>query len=232
MKFLQKIKNDLARDRKTLKALSFRQKIRFITDYYRGYAFVLICLCLTGLFVGEAWMQTRRETVLEGFFTNDEENLYPAGSITRDFSSFLGLSSNQQVIFDDSLYVLPGSSVDYHTASHGKIMAYVSARELDFLVTTRELAEYYGKVFPLLDLEQFLPDGLAAILEDHLYYIQDSDGMTRPKALSLEGSRFEKRAAPSSDDPHYLIVLSYTDHQEAMIRFLEYAFEDSLAAGP
>ena len=151
MKLLQKIKKDLARDRKTLKALSFRQKIRFITDYYRGYAFVFICLCLAGLFVGEAWMQTRRETVLEGFFTNDEENLYPAGSITRDFSAFLGLSSNQQVIFDDSLYVLPGSSVDYHTASHGKIMAYVSARELDFLVTTRELAEYYGKVFPLLD---------------------------------------------------------------------------------
>lgn len=232
MNFLQRFRDSLAKDRQTLKTLTFRQKIRFILDYYRGYAFVLLCVCLIGFYFGEAWMQTRRETVLEGFFTNDEENLFSAKEITRDFSAYLGLSSRQQVIFDDSLYVLPGSSIDYHTASHGKIMAYVSARELDFLVTTRDLAEYYGKVFPLWDLEQLLPDHLMDLVGDQLYYVPDSDGVSRACAVSLEGSRFSKGAASSQTAPHYLMVLSYTEHQEALIQFLEYAFQDSLPAEP
>lgn len=225
MKLLQRLKRNLASDREILKTLSFRQKIRFILDYYKGYAFVFLCLCMIGFYLGDAWMQTRRETVLEGFFTNDDENLFPAGSIAKDFSQFLNLSSRQQVIFDDSLYVQIGSSIDYHTASQGKIVAYISARELDFLVTTKELAEYYSQSFPVYDLEQFLPDNLMERLEDQLFYTTAADGTVKACAVSLENSRFAKGTASPGAAPHYLMIFSYTQHQEAMIRFLEYAFE-------
>ena len=224
MKFLQRLKANLAHDRQTLRTLTFRQKLRFILDYYKGCAFVLIWVCAVCFYMGDMWMQARRETVLEGFFTNDEENLFPAKDITRDFSAYLGLTTGQQVVFDDSLYVLIGSSIDYHTASQGKIMAYVSARELDFLVTTRELAEYYSPSFPIMDLEEFLPDHLMERLKDKLCYLPDSQGETGAFAVSLEGSRFTKEAV-SQTNPHCLMVMSYTDHQDAMIRFLEYAFE-------
>lgn len=224
MKLLQRLKADLAQDRQTLKTLTFRQKLRFILDYYKGYAFIFLCLCAVGFYLGDMWMQTRRETVLEGFFTNDDENLYPAKDIARDFSRYLGLSSGQQVIFDDSLYVLIGSSIDYHTSSQGKIMAYVAARELDFLVTTRELAEYYSPNLPVCDLEELLPDHLMDRLGSRLCYLPDSQGVTKACAVSLEGSRFESSA--SQAEPHCLMVMSYTEHRDAMIRFLEYAFEE------
>ena len=108
-------------------------------------------------------------------------------------------------------------------------MAYVSARELDFLVTTRELTDYYSKTFPLCDLEQLLPSQLAGQLKDNLYYIPDSQGVTKACAVSLEGSRFTKGAASHTAAPYYLMVFSYTQHPDAVIRFLEYAFEkDSL----
>ncbi len=76
MKFFLRLKQSFSKDKETLKTLSFSQRIRFILDYYRGYAVILLCLCLAGFYLGEVWMQTRRETVLEGFFTNDEENLF------------------------------------------------------------------------------------------------------------------------------------------------------------
>ncbi len=225
MKLLQRLKSNITHDRETLKTLTLRQKLRFVLDYYRGYAFIFLCLCAVGFYLGDMWMQTRRETVLEGFFTNDDQNLFPAKDITKDFSRYLGLSSNQQVVFDDSLYVLIGSSIDYHTASQGKIMAYVSARELDFLVTTRELTEYYSPNLPLLDLEELLPDHLLALLKDQLCYLPDSQGVTKACAVSLEGSRFTEGRESSQTPSHYLMVLSYTEHRDAMIRFLEYAFE-------
>ena len=225
MKILQRLKTSLARDRETLKTLSIRQKLRFILDYYKGWAFVLLCLSMAGFYLGDAWMQTRRETVLEGFFTNDDGNLFPAGNIAKEFSQYLNLSPRQQVIFDDSLYVLIGSSIDYHTASQGKIVAYVSARELDFLVTTKELAEYYSQSFPVYDLELFLPDNLMKDLKDQLYYTAASDGTVKACAVSLENSRFAKGTASAQTAPHYLMVFSYTRHPDTMIRFLEYAFE-------
>ena len=221
----QKAKKSLSKDLATLKPLSFSQKLRFILDYYRGYAFILFCLVLAGFYLWDVWMQTRRETVLEGFFTNDEANLFPADQISKEFSRVLNLSPGQQVVFDDSLYVQKGSSIDYHTASQSKIVAYVSARELDLLVTTRELTDYYSQSLPLCDLEKFLPPNLAGRLKDHLYYLPDSNGVTKAYAVSLEGSRFAK-----GENSHYLMVFSYTQRREAMIRFLEYAFEEEEAS--
>ncbi len=104
------------------------------------------------------------------------------------------ISSNQQVIFDDSLYVLLGSSIDYHTASQSKIVAYISARELDFLVTTKELTDYYSKSFPLCDLEEFLPEHLLTLLENQFYYAKTSDGTT--KAPDLRKRQPQTRLPP------------------------------------
>lgn len=229
MKFLQKARKSISKDLTTLKTLSFRQKIRFVLDYYRGYAFIFFCFLLAVFYLGDVWMQTRRETVLEGFFTNDEANLFPADRIAKEFSGFMELTPRQQVIFDDSLYVKRGSSIDYHTASQSKIVAYVSAKELDFLVTTRELTEYYSGSFPVLDLEQLLPPALARRLKDNLCYLTDCDGVTKACALSLDGSRFTGGSASSPAAPHYLMVFSYTEHQDAMVRFLEYAFDTALS---
>lgn len=221
MKFFQKLYRDFARDKQTLKTLKFRQKLRFMYDYYRGRAFVLLLIGLIGFYCADLYLTTQRETILEGFFTNDEHNLFPAKAIADEFSNVLGLTSKQQVIFDDSLFIQPGSSVNYHAASQSKIVAYVAARELDFLVTTKELMEYYSSSFSLYDLEALLPEKLFLRLQDQLYYAVDGTGMRKACAVSMAGSRFDNGTEGGS---HYMMVLSYTQHQDALIRFLEYAF--------
>ena len=221
MKVFAKLKRSLADDRQTMKSLSFRKKIRFILDYYKGYAFILLLLCMAIFYCADAVMTMQRETVLEGFFTNDPENLYPAKTISEDFSKVLNLSSHQQVSFDDSLYVELGSAIDYHASSQSKIVAYISARELDFLVTTKDLTEYYCKNFPLYDLEELIPAELLPQLQDQLYYAVDGNGEEKACAVSMEGTRFQQK---SESEPHYLMVMSYTEHQEAMVEFLKYAF--------
>ena len=237
----------IRKDLDTMKRLSFSQKLGFLFDYYRGRFFLLLCLCLAGFYIWDAACQASRQTVLEGFFTNDDLNQFPAQDIAEDFSKTLGLTSRQQVIFDDSLYVVRGSSVDYHTASQSKIVAYVAAKELDFLVTTRELAEYYSASLPVYDLEELLPEKLFDTLEGQMYYGTDASGTAKACAVSLAGSRFQPGGAPagsrsgSADEAaassiskaaqkgeaeasHYLMVFSYTEHADTVIDFLRYAF--------
>lgn len=227
MKVSQRLKQNFIRDKQTLKALPFRQKMRFILDYYKGCAIMALCVCLLCFYIWDVFTAIQQETVLEGFFTNDEENLFPAKSITREFSEYLDLAPGQQILLDDSLYILPGSSIDYHAASQSKIVAYVSAQELDFLVTTEELMKYYSKNFSLCDLEHLLPDDLVNRLGSQFYYNTDGTGVKKACAVNLSESRFYKEKGLSQSAPHYLMVLSYTEHKDTLIQFLEYAFPES-----
>ena len=225
MKFLQKVAGSFKKDIQTMKRLSFRKKLTFIFDYYKGYFFIFLCLCLLGYYIGGLVTEIRNETVLEGFFSNDDEDLFPAKELTKAFSAYLGLGARQQVIFDDSLYVIPNSSAEYNTGSQSKIIAYIAARELDFLVTTRDLIEMYAPNCPVQDLEELLPDDLRERLQDQFLYCEDGSGTWKACGVSLAGSRFTKDSEAQKEAPHYMMVFSYTQHQEALLQFFRYAFE-------
>lgn len=225
MKLFHKIKESLKKDWDTMKGLSFRKKLGFIFDYYKGFFFVLFCLILLGCYIGETVTEIRNETVLEGFFCNDDENLFPAKEITKDFSAYMGLGKRQQVIFDDTLYVIPSSGAEYNTASQAKVVAYIAARELDFLVTTEELVASYAPNCPVLDLEELLPDDMRRQLQGQFLYAEDGSGRWKACGVSMAGSRFTKGSEAQKEAPHYLMAFSYTHHRDALLRFLRYAFE-------
>ena len=225
MKLMRKVTEPFKKDWQKLKTLPPKQKFYYIIDYYKGYFFVLLCLCLLGYYIAGAVIEIRNDTVLEGFFSNDDENLFPAKEISREFSAHLGLGPRQQVIFDDSLYVIPESSAEYNAGSQGKIIAYIAARELDFLITTRDLVEMYAPSCPVQDLEELLPDDLLERLQGQFLYGIDGSGTFKACGVSMEGSRFTKDSEAQKEAPHYLMVFSYTQHKEALLRFLRYAFE-------
>lgn len=220
MIFFKKLYQNFNKDLAVLRTLSFRQKLIFIKDYYKGTAFAIFCFALLAFYIKDAWVTAHRETVLEGFFTNDDENLFHAKDISNDFSAYLNLTKDQQVVFDDSLYVIIGSKDTYQTTSQSKILAGVSAKELDFLVTTQELMPYYSEHFPVYDLEDLLTDDLKDLLKDDLYYGKDNSGTLKACAVNMAHSRFAQ-----GSDSHYLMAFSYTKHSDALVQFLEYAFE-------
>ena len=225
MNYFTKLKQNFNKDFATFKTLTLRQKIVFIKDYYKGVIFAFFCLFLLLFYIGEAWVTAHKETVLEGFFTNDDENLFPAKTIAKDFSEYLGLNGYQHVTFDDSLYIVIGSKNLYQTSSQSRILAYVSAKDLDFLVTTEDLTPYYSEHFPIYDLNELLPEDLKQELQDDFFYGKDNSGTTKACAISMEHSRFAKGIMSEDAAPHYLMAFSYTEHQDTLIRFLEYAFE-------
>ncbi|MCI8658810.1 MAG: hypothetical protein HFG54_00980 [Lachnospiraceae bacterium] len=214
------------KDRETLKALSLRQKLGFIFDYYKGLFFLAFILLLLLFYIGDMLWQSHRVIDLQGFFVNDRQNLFPAGELIRDFSAYQHTPRGHRIAFEDSLYVDLDSGSEYHAASQGKIVAYTAARELDFLVAPKELALYYAKSFPLYDLEQLLadePDLLARVQAD-LITAKDGNGTAKACCLELKASRFLKNPAYDGTDSYCLLVLSYTPHTQAMVSFLRYAY--------
>ena len=57
------------------------QRVGYILHYYRFWIMGLVVLLALGFYVGDVVVQSQKEILLQGFFTNDEYNLFPADRI-------------------------------------------------------------------------------------------------------------------------------------------------------
>ena len=212
-----------------LRPMSPRQRAGYILHYYRFWLMGLVLLLAVGFYIGDAVVQSQKEILLQGFFTNDEYNLFPAENIQKDYAATQALTRRQRIVFDDALYIdLGGDASDYTSASNGKLIAYTLTHELDFVVTSDEVLEYYKDTFPMEDLEALLPADLREALADQLFFNTDADGKTTAIALDMTQSRFVAGtgadADPNVQHTYYFFVPAGAPHPEQIVQFLRYSF--------
>ena len=227
------IKQHFARWKETeaakLRPMTTKQRAGYILHYYRFWFIGLALLLLVGFYIGDAVIQSHKEILLQGFFTNDEYNLFPAEKIEKDYAATQDLTKRQRIVFDDALYIdLGGEASEYTAASNGKLVAYTMTHELDFVVTSDEVLEYYKDTFPMEDLEALLPADLREALADQLFFNTDAEGKTTAIALDMTQSRFVAGtgadADPRVEHTYYLFVPESAPHTEQIVSFLRYAF--------
>lgn len=226
MAIFQNRKEQWRTEYKKFKNLTARNKFIHIWDYYK---LPLISILLFGLllfYVGDMIYQSRIEIVLQGFFTNDDFNLFDAKVLDEEFSDYIDLEKDRRIVFDDSLYIDFDSSDEYIASSQGKIVAYLAAKELDFIVTNKEIANHYITQISFYDMTELLPEELYVKLSDKFYYQDGADGVKRAYGIDLSLSRFMKDAQFDNLEPYYLIIPTAIPHKEMLFAFLEYAFDE------
>lgn len=229
--FRQKVK--LWRDTESakLRTMNFRGKIGYIFTYYWKWMLLFLIAVMFCGYVGDVIVQAHKETMLEGFFTNDGYNLFPAGELARDFSAELGLEKGQRIVFDDSLYVsLDGSAREYSAASNGKIIAYMATQELDFVVTTEEVYAYYAKDVPMANLAEVLSPELFTALEPYLLAGTDPEGKACFTGVDMTQSRYVAGAGKEGyAAERFVMFIPYSaPHREMLNEYLAYCFADVL----
>ncbi len=181
------------REGEKLRGMTLPKRIGYVFTYYKGWMLGFLVLALFAGYAADVVIQNQKETVLQGFFTNDQRDYFPAARLQRDVADHLGLDGGQRIIFDDGLYVdLHGEAVEYTAASNGKIIAYISTASLDFVVTTGEVYRHFAQDVPLLDLSQHLPADVYDRLAPYIDAVPDPAGerCSVPGAIELSQSRF------------------------------------------
>lgn len=215
-----------------LRPMTLRKRVQYILHYYRFWIMGLVILLAAGFYIGDAVVQSHKEILLQGFFTNDEYNLFPAGRLQEDYAATQSLTRKQRIVFDDVLYIdLGGQATDYTAASNGKLIAYIVTRELDFVVTSDEVLEYYKDELPMLDLSQALPQDLLDALQEKgvgFYTGTNEDGTVSCLALDMTQSRYIAGegldADPDIRHTYYLFVPASAPHLEQIVQFIRYSF--------
>ena len=176
---------------------------------------LLILLIIT--VVCDALIERKSNIILQGFFTNDDNNYFPASQIQKEYKA--QLNQKGKVVFEDGLYIVPGSSKDYTTASASKVVAYIAAHELDFLVTTQSLVEHYSTGVTFEDITTYLPNDSSNY---ELIYGKDGNGEQKALAVNLNSSRLLKDKPQTAS--YYLFIPSTSYRKENVKAFLSYLF--------
>jgi hypothetical protein len=177
----------------------------------------LVFLLLVYL-VGDFLVNSSKEIIIQGFFTNDDYNFFPASELKKDYGSYLKIDDDKRINFEDGLYLELGSSKDYTTASSSKIMAYAASHELDFLVLPKDLMLHYITGFALENLEEYTDSSL----ESELFYGEDGNQEYKAVAINMKTSKFVNDDERGSE--YYLIIPASSKRKAAVKTFLEYAF--------
>ena len=227
--FRQKVKKWRDTESAKLRTMKFGEKIGYIFTYYWKWMLLFLIVVMFCGYVGDAVVQAHKEIVLEGFFTNDDYNLFPAGDLEKDFAATLDLSKKQAVVFDDTLYISQdGGATEYSAASNGKIIAYMATQELDFVVTTEAVYDFYREDVPMADLGKLLTPELYARLEAYLIEGTDPDGNACYTGLDMSQSRYvagTDAVGDASITGRYVLFVPYSaPHTEMLNEYIAYCF--------
>ena len=223
MNITSRIRSWYLEEARKLRPMTLKQKISYLTTYYTRWFVLFLIICLFVGFIGDALIQSRKEIVLQGYFTNDDHNYFPGSKMEQEYGAVLDLKRGERVVFDDSLYFdLEGTADEYTAASNGKVIATMAVNQLDFMVTSLPVFEHFRGELPMKDLEKFLPQDLLNVVGDSLVPGLDENGEEAMVAINMSGSRYLRNVSAQMD--FYLFVPYNIPNEDALIDYLRYCF--------
>ena len=223
MNMISRIRSWFRREQEKLRPMTLKQKVSYLTTYYTRWFVLFLIICLFIGFIGDALIQSRKEIVLQGYFTNDDNNYFPGSKMEKEYAAVLDLKRGQRIVFDDSLYFdLEGTADEYTAASNGKVIATMAVNQLDFMVTTRPVLEHFRGELPMKDLEAFLPQDILNVVRDDLVPGLNEKGEEAMVAINMARSRYLKNIPTEVD--FYLFIPYNIPNESALIDFLRYCF--------
>lgn len=211
------------KEKEKLERLTLKQKINYVTTYYTGLFIGFLIICLFAGFIGDALIQSRKEIILQGYFTNDDHNYFPGSQMEKEYASLLGVSPKERVVFDDSLYFdLEGNADEYTAASNGKVIATMAVNQLDFMVTTLPVLKHFEGQLPMKDLKKFLPADILSKVQDNLVLGLDENGEEAFVGINMAESRYLRDL--TTEESFYLFIPYKIPNEERLIEFLRYCF--------
>ncbi len=224
MMIVSRIRSFLAAEGAKLRSMTFSQKADYLVTYYKWWFLGIVMFFLALGLIGDVLIQSQKEIVLQGYFTNDDLNYFPGEQMEDEYAALLNLDRDHRVVFDDTLYFdLEGTADQYTAASNGKVIATMAINQLDFMVTTGPVLEHFKGEVPMKDLEEFLPEDILEALRDQLVPGLDETGQEAYVGISMASSRYLRDLNPEVE--FFLFIPYRNPNEAALLDFLRYCFD-------
>lgn len=228
MSFKNYLKEEAGKERQKLSQMSGRDKVWYIWEYYKLPIIGAVIVVFLIASFAHAFYSNRFDNALYIMILNDKSGGDNHTDEMADaLGEYLNLGKNERVVIDDSLSATYGdSTTEMGYASLAKITALITTKDLDVIISDKASMDHFGSLNAYSNLEEELPADLYALVKDHLYYADNSDGVSYPCAIRLDESRFPEESGAILKPP-YLAILTNSQHKEACFALIRYLFEQA-----
>lgn len=222
MKLKQQIKNEHLK----LKKMSSKDRIWYISEYYKFHILGLVLLIGFLSIIGQMIYNRSFTNVLSCIYINAGTAEQPLATepLTTQFRNYLSLSDKETITTEkfDIDYEKMDSEMNY--LSFTKITALAAAKELDVIIADEETIKHYSQRGFFLNIEDAFAKDLLTLVQDQLFYAPDEEGIDQPFAIALSATDF---AADSNLNyqSFYLGIVSNSRHTEYYQQLIRYIFQ-------
>ncbi len=209
-----------------LKVMSAKDRIWYIASYYKFHIGV-ICIALFLLYsAGGVLYHSTFTTALHIIYINSfSDQAIDLSVVDEDFPAWLGLGKKDLVTAELSYIYYGEQATEYSVANLQKLVALISAKELDVLVCDTENMEHYGESGAFLDLSELLDDELAVRISDRFRTCTNPDGEEYVCAIDISGTDFVTRSGLTQDPP-LLGIITNSQHVDNAVSLIRYIFDE------
>ena len=246
------VMDEFKEEREALKNGTFQQKLSYFMDYYKWHVIVsVIALILVISIVTQ--MINQKDSALYVCLLNTVENNDTA-EYTQSLAEYAGIDLNKEdIYFDTSMFIEQGQWDQNSILSAQKFAAYLTASQLDMMITdSGSMADYANDEY-FYDMREFLTQEQVEKYQQYFYYVdmavvqkkldarsdynqefipdyadpRHPENMEQPipVGLYLEGENVLKTLFSFRGDEVILGVFRNTKHGENISRFIDFLMQ-------
>ena len=202
-----------------LKTMTPKERLSHIWSYYYLWIIGFVILIIFFVEVGKIIANARYEVVASGLLLNMEVPDDMHTCLEEDFVTYIGGDPKKQKAETASQYYGYSDDTEYSYYAAISVMAWISAGELDYMISDEVGFEKLAGNDVFLDLHTFFTEEELAGFGDRLLYDAAEDGETYPVGISLTGTDFAERYLTGD---YYLCFFANCEAVEHMPQLCEY----------
>lgn len=222
---MQRLKEHLQRLKKDLEPMTFRERLDHLWTYYKWVVAVLAIIITLICMISTSIANINCETLLSGMIINTDISLEGNNYLTEDyFEKLQGQKGKEEIELAHLSFMSLQETTDleFTYAATMRIVAEISAKQLDYVITDEVGMETCMDHDGLMDLRELLTEEELSLLEEDLIYLHyDEDDTVVPVAVNLRNQPFSEKYIQSEEDC-YLAFIANTPRKEACRDFWEY----------
>lgn len=189
------LKEHLAKLKKDMEPMTFKEKADHIWTYYKYHMLVAFCVLFIVGGALAAFLMPREEILIAGVQCNMQMTNEGYDYLNSAFKSEVLKANDGKTMLHSFRFYGEGTveAVEHTTQAYYSVTAYVEAQELDYMLMDMYSVTYFGSDRLFMDLRDILSAQELAQLDAQgliLYEESEEDGQVAPRAINITGMPF------------------------------------------
>lgn len=220
-----KLKEHLAKLKKDMEPMTFKEKVDHIWTYYKYHMLVAFCVLFLVGGTMYSFFLPREKVLLAGVQCNMQMSNEGYDYLTKGYrAQYLKNAEGNTNLYTFRFHG-EGTveAVEHTTQAYYSVTSYVEAQKLDYMLMDMYTVTYFGSDRLFMDLREILSEEELARLDEQgliLYEESEEDGKTTPRAINISSMPFCTEQIKA--EKCYLAFVRNTPRKEACKQLWEH----------